>query len=68
MDRELTFLERGVFVRIEDNEFKRYLGNASHGYLPRCAYPQEYEDIAEPKEVGRDRFFRFILDEEASNG
>lgn len=63
MDRELTFLERGIFVTITHDEMIRYLANASHGFLPRSAYPQKYEDIAETNEIGRHLFFRFLEEE-----
>ncbi len=59
MDRELTFLERGVFVKITQNELEK-IENLTKGFLPRSAYPEKYEKIAHEKEVGRFHIFRFI--------
>lgn len=60
MDREPTFRERGVFVRIDAIEWERIKDRRPIGFLLREAYPPVYEDIAEDNEIGRLDIFRFI--------
>lgn len=68
MDRGLTFLERGVFVTITEAEYLQLIGKFPTGYLQRDMYPPIYEGIAKHNEIGRLLCFRFLLDEEVSNG
>lgn len=58
--RELTKLEKGIFVSISPSEFKKLKDEM--GFLSRTYYPEQYEKISEKDEIGRFLIFRFKLD------
>lgn len=61
MKEGLTFLQEGIKVKIDNENFEK-LKNYK-GFLSRKNYFDSYEEISLKNEVGRFLVFRFMLEE-----
>lgn len=60
MERDLTKLETGIFVKIDPIQLA--LLEQKKGYLSKEFYPEKYGEICVDGEVGRFLIFRIIED------
>ncbi len=58
MKDNLTPLERGIFVKIDEIQLE--LLKQKPGFMSKEAYPEKYTEICVKDEIGRFLFFRFL--------